>query len=453
MGDSWSDADGDPYNTWKHRSPLGFPTDDEGDEEVSLRYQYEAERRLRVEAERRLANSRSNAQSLVEATVKALMDNLPKSVTSPASTMPTSATVVPVRRYMRMPIVGTPGAPLMFTGTDGRALLPFFATLEKCFQAAGVQSGAEKVAFVPDYVHERLKEWVEFLDGYEKGDYDQLKREIYEGFGNPQNRPRYRREDLLAVIEEQRTRPLRTREELYLRAVHFETIANPLLEAGQVTDIEVNKAYFRTLPHAIGVKAHSRLKNLHPTYDTENEPFPRAWMKEAVKRELGKDWFEVQERGDPRPLTQRMAEIERQAAANNSGSADPPLEELLQNMSLMSIHDTIYAQSYAILSRAYPFALRLCPAPAPKVVATIPSALPTRPRPPELNQNAPPKPILTRAAQPPPTDQIDPCYYCWETGHWMGTCFDIWMDENRGWIKREDSRVIFKDGSQHSNHW
>ncbi|KIM21641.1 hypothetical protein M408DRAFT_47387, partial [Serendipita vermifera MAFF 305830] len=147
-----------------------------------------------------------------------------------------------------MPIVGTPGAPLMFTGTNGRALLSFFATLEKCFRAAGIHTGAEKVVLVPDYVQDRLREWVEGLGGYKKGDYEQLKTEIYSRFGNPQNQPRYRREDLFAVIEEQQAKPLKTVEELYLCAVHFEAIANPLLEAGKVTDVEVNRAYFRTLP-------------------------------------------------------------------------------------------------------------------------------------------------------------------------------------------------------------
>jgi hypothetical protein len=159
-----------------------------------------------------------------------------------------------------MPTPGSAGAPTSFTGTDGRALLSFFKRLEVCFEDAGVTAAEAKVRYVPRYMVERLQDWVEGLDGFEDGNYDRLKEAILEQYGHPDQGPRYSREDLVKVVDQQLAVPVKMKEELYARAIAFDTIANPLLEDQVATEREINKAYFQTIPEEYREEIQRQLK-------------------------------------------------------------------------------------------------------------------------------------------------------------------------------------------------
>lgn len=198
-------------------------------------------------------------QNLLRTTVEAMVSSLPK----------TSSTVMTVPECRRMPTPGTAGAPTTFTGVEEKALLTFFPRLERCFEEAGIVSNAERAAPVAEYVSDKIVDFVKNLDGYKGRNYQQLKAEMYAAWGNPQMGARYTRDDLTKVVNDQITQPMMTRKELLQCAIAFKTIAQPLIDDGQMTEMDVNKAYFRMLPIELGKKVHDSLHIAHGAWVLE----------------------------------------------------------------------------------------------------------------------------------------------------------------------------------------
>jgi hypothetical protein len=272
---------------------------------------------------------------------------------------------------------------------------------------------------------------------------------MYAAWGNPQTGARYTRDDLTKLVNDQIAQPTTTRKELLQRAIAFETIAQPLIDDSRMTEMDINKAYFRTLPVELGKKVHDALRIAHGAWDTKNDAFPRVEVKERAAELIMPEWFEAHEVGDPRGITQRTAEAEKVAALADSLKTPVDVGDLVARLSKLNVNDESYARAHTILVQVQPVIANMFPRPTfYQSVQHPPTISTTRALAPETTYSTQPANSFTRGPVPPQSGaQSDRCFYCFEPGHRIGACPELLSHEKLGYIKREQGKILYKDGS------
>jgi hypothetical protein len=338
----------------------------------------------------------------------------------------------------KMPKPGALDAPQMLMGESDMQVVVFFEELEASFKQADVDDDDEKITYLLKFVVPGYRDWVKTLRGYKNGDWTELKGQILKGFNSPHVRSRYTIKDLETLIAEQASKGYASINDLNRRVIKFDVISNHLLENNKAKEETIDRAFFLSIPTDLRDQIQRDLKIQDPTYDTENQAFPRGLVKDAVIQRLTPDWYKPQGTGDGRMLEERLiSQVKPEITKNDTDQYG--IGELIERLAELDISSDTYVRTYAVLVEKSPSVARCTTPPQPRQV--------NRPPTPGVGAGEQ-KRVAASAGATNTSNSSAICYYCGKETCRLGSCQQLASDLEAGYVRRENGYVTYKDGSR-----
>lgn len=244
-------------------------------------------------------------------------------------------------------------------------------------------TGAEMARQVCKYTTPDIHDLWEVLPGYQEADYDSLKENISDCYPEAQETRRYAVRDLKDIVDEYVDWPLRSETDLadYYRT--FKAVALGLLNQGDLSTNEVNKAYWFGLHDSTRDMIERKLEVSKPDHD-DSKPWTMEEVLLVGKKALSsrafdatlrdrKDKFRVAGATSWRERDRGRSEAKpdtRNRVVQFKEEGGESFDEIIRKMSALKVNEPTYALLYTKLAIMAPAALSIWPKPSALVEAS-----------------------------------------------------------------------------------
>ncbi|KAK7460789.1 hypothetical protein VKT23_008717 [Stygiomarasmius scandens] len=371
-----------------------------------------------------------------------------------------------------MPLMGQKGAPPKFKGSYGE-VHKFLRKYEQICTSYNL-SEVQKCEYIVDYTSHKVSLIIEGFKGYGEKKWDKLKSEVIKHFDAAKRDNRHKTKDLRKLVKETKHQRIRSLSDWRHYQRKFAAVGGWLLNHGKIDEKEYLKQLWfgidsRFRKHTLGPD----LKLKEPKEKT-GDPWPEDTIDKYMERYFARGTFEEEESGSDSDSSEDSTSdsdsdsdsdssesssssdsdsggryksgrkgnnkvkrgkkfikkkpkasksVSRDSAASSASTEKAPLspnkdevEELIDQLSKMSIDDPQYSLTYYKAIKLDPECKSFLTAPAARI-PTLRSAPPPRPTLPrsDVARDLPPHMDLNR---PPPRQ----CFGCGEIGHGLRYC-------------------------------
>uniref|UniRef100_A0A8H8CFT3 CCHC-type domain-containing protein n=1 Tax=Psilocybe cubensis TaxID=181762 RepID=A0A8H8CFT3_PSICU len=392
------------------------------------------------------------------------------------------ATTIIQRTPVDMPVPKSSAAP-KFTGSYVD-VKNFLDHCDRIFDQYNVTLDNDKVRYMVQCCNQESREIIEGLPSHHAKQWERLKTDMLKIFDHARTTQKFTLSTLRAYAFQHSNLSMRSLDDFREYQKQYIRIAGWLLNNNKISKTEYNQYFWLGINESLRPALESKIMVFNPHIDLSS-PFSIEDVTKAVEIIFKRDRFDVGIFDNPsaRPFTslippkdsyperssvfdeikkylqEMFPNIETRDARERpynppeetkrifqdldkeekQAHKDDEVENLIKQMSKLTIHDSSYAIYYLRAIKLEPALANMLIAPA----IMNPSAQPAQPVP-IASQSAPPAPRAPRQS----TSEII-CYGCHQQGHGINNCPTLIDLTNRKLISRDSSnRVVFPDGSR-----
>lgn len=402
-----------------------------------------------------------------------------------------------------LPIVGTKGSPKKFKGR-AEDVLPFIQHYTRLCAKHGVTDVKEKLENITHYCSRHVREFLEGLDSYRKGDWDTFLKDFKEYYNADRDERRFRVRDLERFVAHCRARSssMKTLDQWRKYDRGFIRIGGWLLEKGKITPDEHATYFWKGIPHKFRDRLENRLMGQYPSHDlakpftieriervakallqrnrfdkermpsedeieTDSDIFTdsdsdsdsdnsddddkdkksskKKSKKKKTKKSIrtsSKDSSDEEDSDDDIPSLRKSKNLKKVRFRSKTPKAEDGVEEMIEQLNKMSIDDPAYGTLYYRACLANPIVREIVPSPINGRKRSSSASRSGQ----DFEREAPPH---FRNSRPPPSSANSGCYGCGGTGHAMYMCPKMKDLMDQGIVKRDEAgRYVMHDGTR-----
>lgn len=408
--------------------------------------------------------------------------------------------VPPINGVYHLPVPGSKSAPKKFKGKFSE-VKPFIKHYEKLCIQKGVTDDEERIQNISQYCSRSVREFMEGLTSYNGNNWGTFVQDLLEYYDAERDIKRYKRGDLEAFCKRMRHKKSSmqlSRWKSYNR--EFIRIAGWLVSRQKISEEEKALYFWKGIPHDFREKLEARLLAINPDHDLE-EPFEIDKVTKVAKALLQRNRFDndrnllddedgyssdsdddedseddSDDEDDERPLIRRRKVKSRSRERRNESAPKEPMvdapltkpatrsktqevEDLIQQMNRLSIHDPAYSVLYYRAYNLDPIIGDIMLKPLQRQQLSqriIGSNSVMRSPPPNTNSNLDPvhqipphmKPGGNAFQTAPQPFEERKCFGCGGVGHTMFFCPELRELLNKGVVTKDAAgKYIMADGT------
>lgn len=259
-----------------------------------------------------------------------------------------------------MPTQGSAEAPVLkkVNSTEGKAFLTKF---ERCLREADIDDDATVKEYLIEYLPEDIAKFMKTSKRWADCTYLEAKETLMDALGDGKEERQYKAADLTVLVRKQALTSPESLEDLQRRTISFNAIANYLVEKGSLTEEIKAKMYLLSFHPAMRSSVVDHIRRKEPERDKE-KPFGMELIYKSAKYVVV-PWFFEDESSVSASISQhapiRRHEEVREEPKKYSPSVKSPqgnqnIDELVDQLEKMTIHDQAYAVIYNVVVSARP---------------------------------------------------------------------------------------------------
>ncbi|KAI0057653.1 hypothetical protein BV25DRAFT_1766343, partial [Artomyces pyxidatus] len=191
---------------------------------------------------------------------------------------------------LSMPLPGTKHAPPKFKG-DHAQIRQFIWLYSRLCDENNVQSGNDRCRGITQYCSRGVAEFIEALDSYVRGNWNRLQADLLKYYDAELYDNRFMKKDLVTFVKKTKSRRMGDMKSWRRYTRGFIKIAGWLVRRGKLTDREYNIYFWSGIGRGLRAKIESRLIAANPNRDRA-QPYSMEEVNDVTEGILQRDTFD-----------------------------------------------------------------------------------------------------------------------------------------------------------------